>query len=892
MNGTELLAEFRKTGSEQAFADLVRAYTNLVYSVAKRRLSDTGLAQEATQTVFIRLAKAVPKLRSDAELVAWLHRTTLHVSIDLWRSETRRHAREQHVAAMQPQYTENPAWNEISPVLDEALNQLNDGERQAILLRFFEQRSMRDVGSRFGISEDAAKMRVGRAMDKLRDGLAARGVACGVVALGTMLLERSVEAAPAELAFALASISAPALAGATAGGGLAAVLGQAAKAKLVAGLAAALLIGGIATILLVSLKGSWRASASNSSGDPTAQQAEQLTAAGPVAPSNAATGDTATRPDPRKLLQAVASARQRILSGEMEFTAASYHFDRPLDGTNVVRMKAVFAGNKFKFESFGHEYSYTSMEPNGAEMTDARRKAEGLDRDAAEKAGLIKGFDSHHVTTCDGTVFLDYWDTGKGYPRTSIFDPDTGWGGRIFDPRMLGITTVLSFRVTTEACLPFGSTNSIQLVGKETVNDIPCWHVQFQSRYNNESFDLWIDADHPARAIKYSWWQGMAISKYDDSDPKNPLPIEVRMVSLRNGSPSDEQVILRTSARYNVPVPAESWTLAGLGMKVGTDVSDTRIHRHLGYWTGSGLSENLPRKTDQTNAVPNRDELLALLESDPTSQAAYDAAHWIMLNTPDGPDVEKAAEVILRDQIQTTNMFVLAHELDRMRPACSRTLLQAMIDKNPAPNVRGNACFTLATLRKDAADYGSNKVATAEAIKLYERVISEFGKVKRDTGFTLAELAQPELRDLRQLSIGNHGPETAGEDLDDQPLKLGDYRGKIVALVVWGHCGGCRPNMRALHDAEQLLAGQPFAIVGVYTDQHPEDARGLAEQHGFTWPSFKEDRNGPIAKAWHLERWPNIWLLDQNGVIRQRDVRDDSLAHDVQTLLGHSQARR
>jgi len=162
----------------------MRRYTDLVFSVAKRRLGNVALAEEVTQTVFIRLAKAVPSFRGDAELVAWLHRTTVHASIDLWRSEFRRRNREEHAAAMHPDCTEHAAWNELSPVLDEALNQLNDTERQAILLRFFEQKSMRDLGLAFGITEDAAKMRVSRAMERLRTVFSEKGVTCEAVALG------------------------------------------------------------------------------------------------------------------------------------------------------------------------------------------------------------------------------------------------------------------------------------------------------------------------------------------------------------------------------------------------------------------------------------------------------------------------------------------------------------------------------------------------------------------------------------------------------------------------------------------------------------------------------------------------------------------------------------
>ena len=199
MNGTDLLAEFRATRAEAAFSELVRRYTNLVYSIAKRRVADVTLAQEVTQIVFIRLAKAPPKLDSEAQLLGWLHRTTVHVSIDLWRSETRRRAREQHAVAMQTDRTEEVAWNEMTPVLDEALDGLNEADRQAILLRFFEQKTMADLGRAFGVTEDAAKMRVSRALERLRTQLGGLGATCSAALLGTLLFERSVEAAPTGL---------------------------------------------------------------------------------------------------------------------------------------------------------------------------------------------------------------------------------------------------------------------------------------------------------------------------------------------------------------------------------------------------------------------------------------------------------------------------------------------------------------------------------------------------------------------------------------------------------------------------------------------------------------------------------------------------------------------
>jgi len=156
--------------------------------------------------VFIRFAKNPPRVRNHAELAAWLHRTTVNVTIDTWRSENRRHNREQQAVAMETTSLENALWDDLSPNLDEALNQLNDADRQAVLLRFFGQKTMRDVGVALGVSEDAAKMRVGRALDRLRTQLGVRSAACTAAVLGTILAERSVEAAPRHLVSQLAAM--------------------------------------------------------------------------------------------------------------------------------------------------------------------------------------------------------------------------------------------------------------------------------------------------------------------------------------------------------------------------------------------------------------------------------------------------------------------------------------------------------------------------------------------------------------------------------------------------------------------------------------------------------------------------------------------------------------
>jgi hypothetical protein len=210
-------------------------------------------------------------------------------------------------------------------------------------------------------------------------------------------------------------------------------------------------------------------------------------------------------------------------------------------------------------------------------------------------------------------------------------------------------------------------------------------------------------------------------------------------------------------------------------------------------------------------------ELLAILDSDPTSSLALEAARWILLNTPDGPEVEKAGELILHEQIRSTNLVRLTLELERMRHRCSRKLLEAMLEKNPDSEIRGNACFSLAVLRKDEAKYGKDNKATREAEKLFQRVISEFPRVKRNGTF-LADLAKPELSELRNLTIGKTAPEIEGNDLEGRPMRLSQHRGKVMLVVFWDHC--CL-EANDLNKLAHQMSGRPAEILGINCESRP-----------------------------------------------------------------------
>ena len=180
---TALLRRFVRRGRQAAFAELVARYSGLVYSTCLRDVRDAAVAEDAAQAVFLLLARKAPTFGAGTSLAPWLYRTARLVSRNALQQEARARAREQrlgqHMAAEGAGGVgEDDVWEQIEPVLHAALDALGRQDREAILLRFFDDRSLKETGAALGLSEDAARMRVTRSLEKLRRSLAKNGVIC------------------------------------------------------------------------------------------------------------------------------------------------------------------------------------------------------------------------------------------------------------------------------------------------------------------------------------------------------------------------------------------------------------------------------------------------------------------------------------------------------------------------------------------------------------------------------------------------------------------------------------------------------------------------------------------------------------------------------------------
>jgi len=221
-------------------------------------------------------------------------------------------------------------------------------------------------------------------------------------------------------------------------------------------------------------------------------------------------------------------------------------------------------------------------------------------------------------------------------------------------------------------------------------------------------------------------------------------------------------------------------------------------------------------------------------------------------------------------------------------------ILRDLSEKSTAKDVRGLATVALGenliaqyehAFRKK--DKGGAEKLSAEAEKVLTAAKTQFGDVQSLRG-TVGKQAEDLIEQLKYRSVGKVAKEISGEDLDGKKVKLSDYRGKVVVLYFWGSwCPPCRAMIPHEKKLNAKLAKAPFAMVGINTDSEKSKAKKFLEDEGITWTQVWDNGStqGPISTAWGVHQFPTIYVLDANGVIRYRDVREEAMSNAVEELL-------
>jgi RNA polymerase sigma factor (sigma-70 family) len=306
---------------------------------------------------------------------------------------------------------------------------------------------------------------------------------------------------------------------------------------------------------------------------------------------------------------------------------------------------------------------------------------------------------------------------------------------------------------------------------------------------------------------------------------------------------------------------------------------------------------------------------LAIAESAPADPAAVDALIWVVQRGFDGPEFSRAIDLLV-SHAASHRVGLDATSLAYSVSPSTERLLRAVVEKNPDQYVRGLACLALGRYLKNQSEgvrsrredpesarqweamyveEGAGKESFArflerdpdallkEAKAALERTLKEFARVparadrlNKAALTKLAEDARAELNEIRNLAVGKPAPEITGTDIDGQPFKLSDYRGRVVLITFWADwCGACRDIAALERSLVETMRGRPFVLLGVNSDGDTVRLKQRMKAEHVTARSWCDgggnaNTPGPIARQFNVRGWPTLYLLDDRGVIRHK----------------------
>jgi peroxiredoxin len=338
---------------------------------------------------------------------------------------------------------------------------------------------------------------------------------------------------------------------------------------------------------------------------------------------------------------------------------------------------------------------------------------------------------------------------------------------------------------------------------------------------------------------------------------------------------------------------------------------------------------------------PTPDFLARLIEfasADPRDPKAVDALERVVqvsasVSRTDKqirPLVNQTLELLMRDHFDDERMGRICCEVSIGMLPEREKFIRDVLDRSTNMNIKGSACLALADYQRekmqmseivsksgdvaiknikkanyfDPADIKEFREKTPESLRsevesLYERVIQEFPKIRYDRGprdgvpVTLGEVAERRLFSLRKLTIGKEAPEIVGEDTEGKPMKLSDYRGKVVVLTFWATwCGPCMNQVPFERKLMERMKGKPFVLLGVNADPKKDGLEKAMKDAGIEWRSwFDGSPPGPIASRWDIRGFPQTFVIDADGVIRHIHLFQKQLDDAVDELIKEMESK-
>jgi thiol-disulfide isomerase/thioredoxin len=275
--------------------------------------------------------------------------------------------------------------------------------------------------------------------------------------------------------------------------------------------------------------------------------------------------------------------------------------------------------------------------------------------------------------------------------------------------------------------------------------------------------------------------------------------------------------------------------------------------------------------------------IIKLVKAAPKESLSFNMLVWAWLALPETDS--EVFDLFAEHWAKDAKIKGVCQQMLQQPQAGAKKLLQTVLEENKDKDTKGFACFGLAKLAAEELDKG-DKNAGAKAEELYERIGKDFADVKLGRDVTLGDQAKGALFEIRHLAIGMKAPNVESVDLDGKKVQLKDYKGKVVVLDIWATwCGPCRAMIPHERDMVKKFKDKPFTFISVSADAEKKTLTDFLKDTSMPWVHWWSGPSSGMVKDWNVQFFPTIYVLDSEGVIRYKHIRNQELEDAVEKLL-------